>query len=152
MKRVVCGVASDGTSTVILSGEPHRIVAANGNVHLDVWATTAATPLDTEDFVSTPDLPLLPADTGGTRFRVSTFEPGSEGGMHHTETVDYGVVLSGQMLLTMGDGAAVELMPGDCVVQLGGVHRWRNPSDTPAVVAFVAIAVADKADINYQEG
>ncbi|HKC89742.1 MAG TPA: cupin domain-containing protein [Candidatus Limnocylindria bacterium] len=60
-------------------------------------------------------------------------------GMHTTQTVDYGVVVSGEMHLELDDGKQVHLRQGDCVVQNGTRHAWRNLSDREAVMAFVAV-------------
>ena len=60
-------------------------------------------------------------------------------GMHTTDTVDLDLVLSGEMDLELDDGAEVHLRPGDCVVQNGTRHAWRNKSDKPVKMAFVII-------------
>lgn len=66
------------------------------------------------------------------------FEPD---GMHRTRSVDYGVVLEGEVWLELDDGAQVRLTPGDTVVQLAARHAWRNKTQTPATVAFVLTGV-----------
>lgn len=58
--------------------------------------------------------------------------------MHATRTLDYAIVLSGQIWLVT-DGAETRLRAGDVVVQQGTRHAWANRSDTPCVVAFVMI-------------
>ncbi len=60
-------------------------------------------------------------------------------GMHTTASIDYGVVLSGDVTLELDDGATVTLHPGDTYVQNGTRHRWSNSSDSPAVIAVVLI-------------
>jgi len=60
-------------------------------------------------------------------------------GMHTTATVDYGVVLSGQAILELDDGAKVALNVGDTYVQNGTRHRWSNTGDVPAVLAVAII-------------
>lgn len=60
-------------------------------------------------------------------------------GMHTTDTTDYDVVLSGQIILELDDGEEVLLSAGDAVIQNGTRHRWRNPGTVPAVVAVVLI-------------
>jgi mannose-6-phosphate isomerase-like protein (cupin superfamily) len=60
-------------------------------------------------------------------------------GMHTTDTTDFEVVLSGQVVLELDDGAEVTLSPGDTVVQNGTRHRWRNPGTVPAVLAVVLV-------------
>jgi hypothetical protein len=66
------------------------------------------------------------------------FEPD---GMHRTPSVDYGVVLEGEVWLELDDGAQVRLTRGDTVVQLATRHAWRNKTQAPATVAFVLTGV-----------
>jgi mannose-6-phosphate isomerase-like protein (cupin superfamily) len=66
-------------------------------------------------------------------------------GMHTTATVDFEVVLSGEVTLELDDGATVVLHPGDTVVQNGTRHRWSNPGDVPATLAvFICGAHHDR--------
>jgi hypothetical protein len=73
---------------------------------------------------------------------AATFDP-DEPGMHRTPTVDYGIVVDGEIWLELDDGAQTRLTPGDTVVQLAGRHAWRNRTDRPAVVAFVLTGTTD---------
>lgn len=54
-------------------------------------------------------------------------------GMHTTDTVDYDIVVSGELWLELDDGAEVHLRPGDIVVQNGTRHAWRNKGAVPCV-------------------
>jgi hypothetical protein len=58
-------------------------------------------------------------------------------GVHQTDTVDYGVVLDGEVYLELDDGAGTALSAGDTFVQLGSRHAWRNRTDQPATLAVV---------------
>ena len=60
-------------------------------------------------------------------------------GMHTSDTIDYGVVVRGEMTLELDDGAKVHLRQGDCIVQNGTRHRWRNPLPEPCLMAFVSL-------------
>lgn len=64
-------------------------------------------------------------------------------GMHTTDTVDFDVVVSGQMYLELDDGAEVLLKVGDCVIQNGTRHAWHNRSSEKCVIA-VAIVGAER--------
>ena len=86
--------------------------------------------------VKTPNLDALAAR--GTRFAVIDFPPGNHPHMHRTETIDYGIVLEGEMVLILDD-SEVELRAGDVVVQRGTDHAWANRGDTVAKVVFVLI-------------
>ena len=65
-------------------------------------------------------------------------EPGAPG-MHTTATVDVEVVLEGEVWLELDDGVEVHLRPGDCVVQNGTRHAWRNHGDVPARMVVVLV-------------
>ena len=60
-------------------------------------------------------------------------------GMHTSDTIDYCVVVRGEMTLALDDGAKVHLRQGDCVVQNGTRHRWRNPLPEPCPMAFISV-------------
>ena len=65
---------------------------------------------------------------------------GKAPGMHTTDTIDYGVVVRGEMTLELDDGKIVILKQGDCIVQNGTRHRWRNALEgEPCLMAFVSV-------------
>ncbi len=59
--------------------------------------------------------------------------------MHQTDTIDYGIVISGEIDLELDDGKEVHLKAGDCIVQNGTRHGWRNREAEPCVMAFIMI-------------
>jgi quercetin dioxygenase-like cupin family protein len=65
---------------------------------------------------------------------LACLEPDNPG-MHTTDTIDFEVVLSGEVILELDDGAEKVLCPGDTVVQNGTRHRWRNGGTEPAILA-----------------
>ena len=69
---------------------------------------------------------------------MEVLEPGTPG-MHTTDTVDFDVVMSGECWLELDDGAEVLLKAGDCVVQNGTRHAWRNRSSEPCVIAVALV-------------
>lgn len=66
------------------------------------------------------------------------FEPDAPG-MHTTDTVDYDIVLDGEIWLELDDGAEIHLRQGDVAIQCGTRHAWRNKSDSPVTMAFVLV-------------
>jgi mannose-6-phosphate isomerase-like protein (cupin superfamily) len=66
------------------------------------------------------------------------FERGAPG-MHTSDTIDYGVVVRGEMTLELDDGKMIHLRQGDCIVQNGTRHRWRNPLPEPCLMAYVSV-------------
>jgi quercetin dioxygenase-like cupin family protein len=67
-------------------------------------------------------------------------------GAHSSDTIDYAVVISGRLWLQMTDGTEVVLEQGDCVVQGGVRHTWRNRGDEPCQVAFIMIGAERASD------
>jgi len=103
-----------------------------------------------------PAAPGIFPPVGGFRFTIATYSPesgvvapqatpemhiedGDEPGMHRTDTTDFGVLLSGNIVVEVDDGAELLLSPGDVVVQNGTRHRWRVVGDVPATMAAVLI-------------
>jgi quercetin dioxygenase-like cupin family protein len=76
--------------------------------------------------------------TKGTRFAVIDFPPGNHPHMHRTETIDYVIVIEGEIDMDM-DQSTVKLKAGDILIQRGTNHAWANRSSKPARVAFVLV-------------
>ena len=165
-RRVVTGHTAEGRSRFIMDG-PAPTVFDRGpgqTCVTELWET-AATPADNTD---ARDLTLrgsrLPPPPNGTvlriveyppdRIRVPTLrgdshDPGREGytrdlknvrhpGFHKTATIDYAIVLSGEIYALMDEGEVL-LKQGDVLIQRGTNHAWSNRTDEPAHVAFVLI-------------
>ena len=64
--------------------------------------------------------------------------------MHTTPTIDYGVVMDGEIWLELDDGKTVHLKEHDAFVQHGVRHAWRNKTNKATTVAFVLIGSHDK--------
>ena len=75
----------------------------------------------------------------GTIFRVLEFAPGLAPRNHRTDSIDYGVILSGEIDMEL-DGTNVHLKAGDVFVQRGTIHNWINRGTEPCVIAIVLIA------------
>jgi quercetin dioxygenase-like cupin family protein len=79
-----------------------------------------------------------PPPANGTRFCVIDFPPGNHPHMHRTETIDYVIVIDGEIEMDMDD-STVKLKAGDILIQRGTNHAWANRSSKPARVAFVLV-------------
>lgn len=69
---------------------------------------------------------------------IGAFDPDGTG-MHTTSSVDYDIVLEGELFLELDDGAEVRLPTGSCIVQNGTHHAWHNRGDVLAVLAYVIL-------------
>lgn len=138
-----------------------------GMVSRLVWSTEPAPAIPFDGTDPTPDVTSFVPAVSGTRFLVVTFPPDSvfcspgfdsqaaitenfanspglaelfeADGMHTTPTVDYGIVLEGEIWLELDEGRAELLRKHDVVVQNGTRHAWRNRSNCAATLAFVLI-------------
>ncbi|RYF63003.1 MAG: cupin domain-containing protein, partial [Comamonadaceae bacterium] len=66
-------------------------------------------------------------------------------GMHTTDSIDYDIVLEGEITLELDDGQQVQLRKHEVAVQHGNRHAWRNLSDQPATMLFVLLGAARTA-------
>lgn len=81
---------------------------------------------------------IAAVNPNGTVCRFADFAPNSKGFMHRTQSLDYGIVLEGNVILELDDGSETPMTRGDVAVQRGTKHAWNNPSQTEwARVLFV---------------
>jgi mannose-6-phosphate isomerase-like protein (cupin superfamily) len=155
MNRIVTGYGPDGAPAILFEGEPPMVDRTEKYVTSELWisAETPA-PLAVAADTSLAGYELEPPGTG-SRFRIveimpqqSSSEPAAAvaadddaSGVHRTDTLDYVVVLRGEVTLVVGE-RAVTLYPGDVVVQGGIEHDWENRGTEPCAVAAVLIAGA----------
>ena len=142
IRRVVTGHDS-GHVAKVLRDEPatNTKSAQPGQVSTLIWCTDgapAAIPIgeQPEDMGARKIGTAPPAR--GTRFAVIDFPPGNQAHMHRTETIDYVIVIEGEIEMDM-DTSSVKLKAGDVMVQRGTNHAWANRSDKRARVAFVLV-------------
>jgi uncharacterized cupin superfamily protein len=89
-------------------------------------------------------------DGGGTTFRINEWAPGHARFTHRTETLDYAIVLSGEIDRELENGEAVHLKSGDVMIQRGTIHTWVNKGSVPAITAFILID-AKPVEVNGTE-
>lgn len=144
-RRVVTGHEAQGRSVVASDAPVPHVRVLPGAKFDEVWTTGDATPSLApmpEDEPTSPAASIGPSGEGGSVLRVIEFAPSSAGGrispMHRTRTVDYGIVLEGEMVLILSDSEVV-LRAGDVVIQRATDHAWENRSGQPAKMAFILI-------------
>jgi naringenin degradation protein FdeH len=139
-RRVVTGHDERGVSVFALDG-PVSVarIAPDGAYFYEIWSTDAM-PAPVEAAAADPTLTALtvPPPPNGTKVRINEFPPGAVSPVHRTQSVDYGIVLSGEVVLALDDTETV-LRAGDVVVQQGTSHRWENRTAETARMAFILI-------------
>lgn len=150
-RRIVTGV-KDGKSVIVEDGIVDNVVEHVRELYIsDIW-NTQETPARLGDEVRIPNTPFPQTPKNGTFFRYVSIPPDKELGlevvpgqphplMHQTDTLDYIVILSGELYLIMEEGET-RLGPGDIVIQRGTNHAWSNRSNEPVIQLAVLIDAA----------
>ena len=150
-RRVVTGHDASGRSVILSDGAPPNVRDKGTGVDfIEIWNTSGA-PAPIRSLEPEPtDGPLqVPPARIGSKIRLNDFYPGhirklpprADGRhpmMHRTRSIDYGIVLEGEIYLIL-DATEVLLTAGDIVVQRGTDHAWENRSDKMARMAFILI-------------
>ncbi len=147
VRRVVTGIDSSGHSVVLSDGEAPQVVGdgtEQGYQIIEMWQTQATPPdLSGEDLSGLP-YELEPV-AGGAHWRIVVWPERDEPGhVHRTDTLDMLYIVSGQVILGVGDDAEsmkeVHLGTGDAIVALANVHCWRNPGPGRCVAVATMVS------------
>lgn len=140
VRRVVTG--HDGDGRAIIASDQHfrsEPIPLGGAEFALVW-TTATVPADNNDETDGRNREAGLTLNQGSVIRIVDFLPGGTSPFHRTNSIDYGIVLAGEIELELDDGVKTIVGPHSIIVQRGTNHMWRNPSATDhARVAFVLI-------------
>lgn len=143
IRRIVTGHDAQGKAVIRTDERLPVETIPSGDAAFSLLWTTAGFPVDNDDPV---DGRLREAGLtlhGGTVIRVVDMLPGRASPMHRSNSIDYGIVLSGTVELELDDGCVTTARAGDVVIQRGTIHLWRNPSPTePCRIIFVLIEAA----------
>ena len=139
MRRVITGHSDDGRAVVQIDEPVKNVVGSRPGVTSCVVWSTKGFPVDNDDDNDPTAGTFGTTVEGGTVFRVVRYEPGVVPRNHRTDSIDYAVVLSGEIDMEL-DGGEVHLRQGDVLVQRGTIHNWVNRGTQPCVMAFVLVA------------
>jgi quercetin dioxygenase-like cupin family protein len=141
MRRIVTGWDEEGEPIVLVDDEPAKLVDTEQANAWEVWITDDTPPdlRDAKDTAQRRPWSLVPPEPRGTAFRLIEFHAGGSSGMHSTHTLDYVVILSGQITLSTG-GQELVLGPGDVVVQRAAPRDWTNHTDESCFAAVVLVS------------
>ena len=165
VRRIVTGHDASNKAIIVADGPTGRIfddLGEEGLVFQEIWNTTETPALIDRDRreADEPGLLLAPP-RNGVRIRVLDIPPEPDGAdidsvfenigapdakvdsdrhrsFHRTETIDFGIVVSGEIVLMMDEGETT-VRPGEIVVQRGTNHGWANRTDQPCRIAFILI-------------
>jgi quercetin dioxygenase-like cupin family protein len=139
-RRIVTGHDTNGRAVVASDATfPSEPIAIGGAEFALIW-TTATVPADNNDPTDGREREAGLTLNAGSVIRIVDFVPSGESPFHRTNSIDYGIVLAGEIELELDDGIKTIAPPHSIIVQRGTNHKWRNPSTTEfARVAFVLI-------------
>lgn len=170
VRRVVTGHDAEGNSVFLTDGPAPNVkemAAMPGLALTDLWETKGA-PARNEGTADDADRPVrLEPPRNGTILRIVEFPPDSawrgrtdgragfdsigaghaqdahsaDPMMHKTATVDYIIVLKGEIHAIMDKGETL-LKPGDVLIQRGTNHSWSVRGDAPCIIAAVLVSAA----------
>ena len=138
VRRVVTGHDDAGKGIVAIDEVVGNLAGSRPGTSSKVIWTTDRAPADNN---SAEDMSLRPVEaavSNGTTLRVIEYLPGVAPRNHRTRTVDYAIVISGEINMRMDD-TVMQLKSGDVLVQRGTIHNWENRGTEPCVIAFVLI-------------
>jgi mannose-6-phosphate isomerase-like protein (cupin superfamily) len=166
-RRVVTGHNALRSAVIASDAPPTRVfdkLGEDGLVFYEVWNTRESPArIDRNDGEPAEDRLTLSPPPGGTRIRVLDIPPDKgdanfdqvfdniggkdahikgqtarHASFHRTRSIDYGIVLSGEITLLVDEGE-VTVKAGDIVIQRGTNHGWVNRTDRPCRIAFILI-------------
>ena len=139
IRRVVTGHDDDGKAVVQIDEVCRNVISRRERHHSCVVWSTASFPVNNGGNEDESLRPVGAPPPEGTVFRIIEYGPGVAPRNHRTSTIDYAVVISGEIDMELDEGT-VHLEAGDVLVQRGTIHNWVNRGSVPCVIAFVLIA------------
>jgi len=139
IRRVVTGHDKAGKAIVLFDEISKTAISRRpGQTGCVVW-TTEGFPINNDGSADAGAREVQTGLPNGTILRVNKFDPGVTPRMHRTDTIDYAIVMSGAIDMTLDDGLVVPLKAGDVLVQRGTIHNWINKGTEPCMIAFILI-------------
>ncbi len=174
LRRVVTTVDKDGKAVALFDGEnPHKeIHPLRGHISHALWATHGAPAQMQGDVDRAEGVKMTSPVNGGTVFRIIDYPPikpehekldvntrmhelkdeasikglpPSHPFMHRTRSVDYALILQGEIDMLLDD-SEIHLKAGDVLIQQGTNHAWVNRSNAVCRIAFVLVDAKDPAE------
>jgi quercetin dioxygenase-like cupin family protein len=140
VRRVVTGHDAAGKAIVQIDEISKNLRSARPGAEACVIWTSEGFPVDN---TGSADEGLRETGTthdNGTVFRILELQPGNTPRIHRTDSLDYAVIMKGEIDMELETGDITHLKAGDVIVQRGTVHNWVNRGPEPCVIAFVLIA------------
>jgi quercetin dioxygenase-like cupin family protein len=140
IRRVVTGHDANGKAVVRIDDVGTHVASGRPQMSRQLIWTTDELPVHfTEDGEDKGAREIGTTIPNGSVFRVVEYEPGVTPRPHRTDSIDYAMVMSGEIDMEMDD-TVVHLKAGDVLVQRGTIHNWVNRGTVSCMIAFVLIS------------
>ena len=140
LRRVVTGHDAKGNAVVKIDEiAQHWRAGRPGGMVCNVWTTETSPANNSQDADGGQREGKFTMIPNGSVFRILHFSPGLERRMHRTDSIDYLIVMSGEIDMELDDGVEVHLKQGDVMVQRGTIHNWVNRGTEPCILAVILI-------------
>jgi len=139
IRRVVTGHDDQGRAKVLIDEIVKNVGSPRpGALYSVIWSSEGF-PVDNDGDEDPSGKKIGTTISDGSVFRIVSFGPGVTPRNHRTDSIDYAVVMSGEIDMDL-DGTTVHLKAGDVLVQRGTIHNWINRGNEPCVIAFTLIS------------
>ena len=138
VRRVVTGHKADGKATILIDELSSNVVSARPGTSACVVWTTEGFPVSNDGDADTEKGASATTLANGSVFRLVEFGPGNNPRNHRTDSVDYAIVMRGEIDMELDD-EVVHIKQGDVLVQRGTIHNWVNKGTEPCLIAFILI-------------
>lgn len=139
LRRVVTGHDEQGRAKVLIDETVSNVFSPRPGAAYSVIWSSEGFPVDNDGSEDPSNKKIGTSIDNGTVFRVVSFGPGVAPRNHRTDSIDYAVVMSGEIDMVL-DTETVHLKAGDVLVQRGTIHNWVNNGSVPCVIAFSLVA------------
>ena len=139
LRRVVTGHDNNGKAIVTIDETVKNIAQGRPGAMASVVWTTQGFPVNNDASADESQRKVATTLDNGTVCRVVEFSPGVQRRMHRTDSIDYAVIMNGEIDMELDD-STVHLKAGDVLVQRGTIHNWVNRGTQPCTICFILIA------------
>jgi quercetin dioxygenase-like cupin family protein len=140
VRRVVTGHDAQGRAMVLIDEQVASVISTRPGLNSSVIWSSEGFPVSNDGDADPSHKPIATTIENGTVFRVISYGPGVAPRNHRTDSIDYAVIMSGEIDMELDDGVTVHLKAGDVLVQRGTIHNWVNNGTEPCIIAFTLIS------------
>ena len=138
VRRVITGHDAKGRAIVKIDEVSKNVASSRPGASANVIWTTEGFPASNDGQADEGLKKVGTTLKNGSIFRIIEFAPGVAPRNHRTDSIDYIVVMAGEIDMEL-EGSTVHLKAGDVMVQRGTIHNWVNRGTQPCVLAVVLV-------------